>query len=322
MPAEPLIATFSLVAHDPATGDLGVAVQSKFPNVRPVVPWAEAGVGAVATQSFANLSYGPRGLALLRNGASAEAAVRILLADDADREHRQVGVVDARGRAASWTGRACFAWAGGSAGGNAGGPGELVVGQGFAAQGNILVSQATVQALAATFSSLGGDLAGRLVAALSAGGRAGGDRRGEQSAALLVKRAGAGYDGSTDDLFDISIYDHAQPLAELERLYRLHQLYFFRSDPADLIPVDEALCRELQALLADAAYRGQAFYAGPVTGVFDAATRQALKDFLGWENYDVRIRHDDLIDRQVLADLRRNYAAWRASQRSQLPRPS
>jgi uncharacterized Ntn-hydrolase superfamily protein len=311
MPAEPLVATFSIVACDPANGDLGVAVQSKFPNVRPVVPWAEAGVGAVATQSFANLSYGPRGLALLRNGASAEQVVRILIADDAEREHRQVGVVDARGRAASWTGRACFAWAGGNAGGNAGGPGEVAAGPGFAAQGNILVSQATVDALAQTFTATGGDLAGRLVAALSAGGRAGGDRRGEQSAALLVKRAGAGYDGSTDDLFDISIYDHARPLAELERLYRLHQLYFFRSEPADLIPVDEALCRELQAILGEAAYRGQAFYSGPVTGVFDAATRQALKDFMGWENYDVRVRDDDLIDRQVLADIRRNFAAWR-----------
>jgi len=305
-----LIATFSIVALDPANGDLGVAVQSKFPNVRPIVPWAEAGVGAVATQAAANVTYGPHGLSLLRNGANAEAAVRALIADDEQRETRQVGIVDAEGGAATWTGRECFAWAGGRAGAAAGQPGAVAAGEGFAAQGNILVGAGTVAALAETLTGATGGLADRLVAALVAGGKAGGDRRGEQSAALLVKRAGAGYDGTSDDFIDISIYDHAHPLQELERLLRLHKLHFFRSDPADLIPLDAALCRELQALLSDADYRGVAFYAGPVTGQFDAATMKALQDFMGWENYDVRIRDDDQIDRVVLEDIRAQYRAW------------
>ncbi len=309
-----LIATFSLLALDPATGDLGVAVQSKFPNVRPIVPWAQAGVGAIATQAAANVSYGPRGLALLRGGLTAEAALRALLADDDARETRQAGIVDAHGNAATWTGRECFAWAGGRAGDSQGEPGTVAVGQGFAAQGNILTGPATVLALARTFTTTTGSLADRLVAALVAGGQAGGDRRGEQSAALLVKRAGAGYDGTSDDFIDISIYDHARPLQELERLLALHKLHFFRSDPADLIPIDPPLCRELQALLGDLAYRGIAFYTGPLTGQFDAATKKALQDFMGWENYDVRIRDDDLIDRIVLADLRAKYHAWQRAQ--------
>jgi uncharacterized Ntn-hydrolase superfamily protein len=189
----------------------------------------------------------------------------------------------------------------------------VAVGAGFAAQGNILRGPETVAALAETFLAAPGALADRLVAALVAGGQAGGDRRGEQSAALLVKRAGAGYDGTSDDYIDISIYDHPRPLAELERLLALHKLHFFRSDPADLMPIDAALCRELQALLADADYRGLAFYTGPLHGRFDAATQKALQDFMGWENYDVRIRQDDRMDRVVLADMRAKYAAWRES---------
>jgi uncharacterized Ntn-hydrolase superfamily protein len=306
-----LIATFSILAFDPATGDLGVAVQSKFPNVRPIVPWAEAGVGAIATQASANVSYGPRGLDLLRNGATAEAALRALLAGDDARETRQAGVVDTQGRAATWTGRECFDWAGGQAGDTRGEPGLVAAGVGFAVQGNILRSPETVAALAQTFAAATGGLADRLTAALVAGGAAGGDRRGEQSAALLVRRAGAGYDGTSDDLIDISIYDHAHPLQELQRLLALHKLHFFRSDPADLAPIDEPLCRELQALLADGDYRGMVFYTGPLHGQFDLATKKALQDFMGWENYDVRVRDDDQIDRVVLADMRAKYQAWR-----------
>jgi uncharacterized Ntn-hydrolase superfamily protein len=314
-----LVSTFSIAALDLETGDLGVAVQSKFPNVRPIVPWAAAEVGAVATQAAANVSYGPRGLALLANGASAEAALRALIADDDARETRQVGIVDANGGAATWTGAECFAWAGGRAGEAEGRPGQVAAGAGFAAQGNILRGPETVAALAQTFHAAPGGLADRLVAALVAGGQAGGDRRGEQSAALLVKRAGAGYDGTSDDFVDISLYDHPRPLAELERLLALHKLHFFRSDPADLIPIDEPLCRELQALLGDAEYRGFGFYTGPAHGRFDAATQKALQDFMGWENYDVRIRADNLIDRVVLADMRAKYAAWRERRGAEHP---
>ena len=308
----PLVSTFSIVAVDLETGDVGVAVQSKFPNVRPVVPWAEAGVGAVATQSFANVTFGPRGLALMRNGALAKSALQILIASDSGRESRQVGIVDAQGNSASWTGKDCFDWAGGRAGEASGGKGMIISGKGFAVQGNILVGKETVEAMASTFEQTRGSLADRLVAALVAGGRAGGDRRGEESAALLVKRKGAGYDGSSDDYIDISIYDHPTPLKELERLYALHKLYFFRSADENLIPVSKDICLELQAILKDKAYRGMEFYGGPVNGIYDRATRKGLQDFMGWENYDVRIRQDDKIDREVLDDIRKNYAAWKS----------
>lgn len=312
---DPLVATFSIVAVDPDNGDVGVAVQSKFPNVRPVVPWAEAGVGAVATQSFANVSYGVRGLALMRNGASAQEALTILVSTD-DRKHdRQAGIVDAKGNAATWTGEGCFDWAGGYAGTSPAGKGLIVTGRGYAVQGNILVGKETVDAMVRAFEQTKGELAERLVAALVAGGKAGGDRRGEESAALLVKRKGAGYDGTSDDYIDISIYDHPAPLKELERLYALHKLYFFRTDPKNLIRIDTALCLELQGILADRAYKGMQFYAGPVNGIFDDATKKALQDFMGWENYDVRIREDDQIDTQVLSDIRKNYAAWKGAKR-------
>jgi uncharacterized Ntn-hydrolase superfamily protein len=187
----------------------------------------------------------------------------------------------------------------------------LISGKGFAAQGNILVGKETVEAMATTFQETKGSLADRLLAALLAGGKAGGDRRGEQSAALVVKRKGAGYDGTTDDYIDISVYDHPTPLKELERLYKLHKLYFFRSEPHNLIKISPAICRELQSIMHDKAYKGFVFYEGPINGVFDAATSKALQDFMGWENYDVRIRQDDLIDQEVLDDIRKNYAEWK-----------
>jgi len=310
-PSEPLINTFSIAAVDLKTGDVGVAVQSKFPNVRPVVPWAEVGVGAVATQSFVNVSYGPRGLTLMRNGASAEQALRILIETDERRDDRQVGIVDAKGNAASWTGKECFDWAGGRAGESIGGKGVVVTGKGFVAQGNILTGRETIDAMAKTFELTSGSLADRLVAALVAGGKAGGDRRGEQSAALLIKRKGGGYDGTTDDYIDISVYDHPRPLQELERLYEIHKLFFFRSDSSNLLPIVPELCRELQSILSDHAYKGMRFYHGPVNGVFDGTTKKALQDFMGWENYDVRIREDNLIDKEVLADIRANYGRWK-----------
>lgn len=313
--SDPFASTFSIVGIDPENGDVGVAVQSKFPNVRPIVPWAAAGVGALATQSFVNVSYGTKGLALLRNGASAEEALRILIANDTGREVRQVGIVDMKGNAASWTGKECFEWAGGITGSNSGGKGVVVTGKGFAAQGNTLVGKETVEALAKTFMETKGSLGDKLVAAIVAGGRAGGDRRGEESAALLVKRKGAGYDGTTDDLIDISIYDHAHPLRELERLYSLHKLYYFRSDPKNLIKVDAGICKELQAIMSNKAYKGFLFYDGVVNGVFDPKTKKALQDFMGWENYDVRVRDDDQIDREVLDDIRTNYAEWKTGKK-------
>lgn len=307
----PFCSTFSLVAFDTTNGDVGVVVQSKFPNVRPVVPWAKAGVGAIATQSFANVSYGPRGLALMENGATAIEALRILLATDSARDTRQVGIVDVHGNAASWTGKQCTDWAGGrvgldGGGSIAGGKGEIIAGKYYAAQGNILVGQPTVDSLVSVYRSTHGDLSDKLVGAIVAGGKAGGDRRGEESAALVVKRKGAGYDATNDDYIDISIYDNPHPLKELERLYELHKLYFYRSELKNLLPIDGTICREIQTIMHD---RGM--YQGPVNGIFDAGTKKALQDFMGWENYDVRIRQDDSIDLQVLEDMRKNFAEWK-----------
>jgi len=301
-----LTATFSIAGFDPQTGDLGVAVQSKFPDVRAVVPWAEAGVGAVATQALSNASYGPRGLALMRNGATAQEALKILIENDSLRDERQAGVVDAKGNSATWTGRDTFDWAGGNAGENWAGRGEIVEGRFFTAQGNILVGKETIEAMAKVFQETKGSLADKLVAALIAGGKAGGDRRGEQSAALLVVRKGAGYQGELDNFIDISIYDHPHPLQEIERLYQMHKLYFFKTDPKNLVKIDETLCRELQQVMKD---RG--FYKGDITGVLDEGTKKNLQDFMYWENYDERVRNDDQIDREVLQDIRKNYEEWK-----------
>jgi uncharacterized Ntn-hydrolase superfamily protein len=209
------IATYSLVACDLERGEWGVGVQSKFLAVGSLVAWAEADVGALATQALANPRYGPEGLALLRAGQAAEDVVARLTAPDEGRGDRQLGVVDAKGRAASYTGSGCFEWAGGR------------TGPAYAAQGNILVSQATVDALAETFErSDDHPLAERLIACLHAAQASGGDRRGQQSAALLVVRKDGGYAGLTDVVVDLRVDDHPTPIAELERLYRLHQLYF------------------------------------------------------------------------------------------------
>lgn len=285
-------ATFSIVAYDPDNGDLGVAVQSKFPNVRPVVPWAKAGVGAIATQAMANTSFGPRGLALLENGVTPEEIVKILLRDDADPNHRQFGIVDAKGRSANYTGKECFNFAGG------------ITGENFSVQGNILAGEAVVQSMARAFQqSKGMPLADRLIAALEAGQAAGGDRRGKESAALLVVRKDGGYGGYDDRYIDISVYDNLEPIKELRRCYELHKLTFFRSDPKNLIKITPDIARELQQIMKE-----RDFYKGEVNGVFDEATKKALKDFMGWENYDNRIRDDDQIDTEVLADIRRIHA--------------
>jgi uncharacterized Ntn-hydrolase superfamily protein len=213
----PLVATFSIVAADPQTGELGVAVQSRFLAVGAVVPWAKAGVGAIATQSRANTTYGPEVLKLLATGFAPDEAIKRLTAPDEDRDVRQVGIVSADGRAATFTGTACLAWAGGRTGAH------------YAVQGNILASEAVVTAMAESFerSADGGkELAQRLIDALAAGQAAGGDRRGMQSAALLVVRDGCGYGGLNDRYRDLRVDDHAEPIAELQRIYDLHRRTF------------------------------------------------------------------------------------------------
>jgi uncharacterized Ntn-hydrolase superfamily protein len=211
---EPVVATFSIVARDPETGELGVAVQSKFIAVGAVVPWAKAGVGAIATQSYANTTYGPRGLEMLAKDVAPDEVLKQLTADDPQRERRQAGLVDAKGRSATFTGQDCLAWAGGASEDN------------VCVQGNILAGEGVTTAMLKAFKEAKGDLGDRLLAALQAGQDAGGDARGKQSAALLVVHEGWGYGGFNDRYRDLRVDDHPEPIAELKRVYGVHRSIF------------------------------------------------------------------------------------------------
>lgn len=300
--------TYSIVAWDSLTGDLGVAVQSKFPNVGGLVPWAKAGVGAVATQSLANTAYGEQGLTLLAQGATAEEALRIIMRSDTLLEDRQVGVVDAHGNAASFTGERTFDWAGGrvgkpGGGSILGGKGAVITGHGFAAQANIMVSDRTVANMAEAFEHASGALADRLMAALVAGQAGGGDKRGMQSAALLVVRAGAGYLGATDRFIDIRVYDASNPITELARLLALHKLHFFPSVPEDLVPLTRERVALLEPILLREPMGQPTHWLSRPEGSATPRFLEALRDFMYWENYDVRVRMDGRIDRVVLEDI-------------------
>jgi uncharacterized Ntn-hydrolase superfamily protein len=279
-----VVATFSIVAFDPGTSALGVAVQSKFLAVGAVVPWARAGVGAVATQALANYNYGARGLELMGRGVSARETVEALVTSDEEREHRQLGVVDAAGRAATFTGSECFEWAGG------------VTGENYAAQGNILVGRETVEALARTFEETPGDLTGRLLAALDAGQRAGGDSRGKQSAALLVVREGGGYGGDNDRVVDLRVDDHPEPIRELIRLRGLHALFFGETRPEDVVAVDGGVRRDVAASLHRWGYLDE--------GADDEALLDALSAFIRTENFEEREQERGYLDRAVLEFMR------------------
>jgi uncharacterized Ntn-hydrolase superfamily protein len=281
--------TFSIVGRDPATGDVGVAVQSKFLAVGSLVSYASAGAGAVATQSFVNTAYGPEGLRLMASGWTAPEALKQLLAMDGDISHRQVLLVDTAGRAAAHTGESCFDWA------------SHIVGENFACAGNILVSEATVQAMARTFQETRGPLAERLVAALAAGQAAGGDSRGQQSAALLVARTAGSYGGRGDRYIDLRVDDHPEPITELGRILGLHRLYLTKSTSDELIPVDEDLARELQTILQQTGH-----YQGQINGVYDQVTKEALWALYGIENLEERW-HDRLIDTVALGFLRKRF---------------
>jgi uncharacterized Ntn-hydrolase superfamily protein len=274
-----VISTYSIVACDLEAGEWGVAVQSKFLAVGAVVPAAESHVGAIATQALANVAYRPGGLALLREGYSAEDVVRSLVGADEGREHRQLGVVDAQGRGATYTGAECLEWAGGT------------TGPGYAAQGNILVSAATVETLAATFEgSVGRPLADRLLACLAAAEQAGGDRRGRQSAALLVVRKDGGYGGTSDVAADLRVDDHSEPIEELERIYRLHDLLFGHTPDDEWLEVDAPLADELRERLAALGYDGE--------------LPDALAAWAGVENLEERVSGAERIDPVVLEQLR------------------
>jgi uncharacterized Ntn-hydrolase superfamily protein len=268
----PRVATFSIAAFDPEQQAWGIAVASKFLGVGAVVPWAEAAAGAVATQSYANTSFGPRGLDLMRAGLSADRTLTALLADDPQREQRQVGVVDAHGQPATFTGSACQPWAGG------------IAGQHFAAQGNILAGPQVVQAMASTFEAEPGDLPQRLLASLAAGDRAGGDRRGRQSAALLVVRPGAGYGGFNDRWIDYRVDNDPLPIPRLIGLLELHRLYFGKSPPEEVLAMQGGVASTLISIL-----RRHAGYAGEPGNALDEPALQALREFVGRENFEDRV---------------------------------
>jgi uncharacterized Ntn-hydrolase superfamily protein len=281
--------TFSIVAYDPANGDLGVAVASKFLAVGSVVPWAQAGIGAIATQSWANTRYVPLAFEMLKQGLTPEQVGAALTVSDEHVTQRQFGIVDAHGRGFTYTGAQCYSWAGG------------VVGANFAAQGNILAGPQVVDALAATFENTQGDLAQRLLTALAAAQRAGGDKRGQESAALLVVRAHGGYGGFNDRYIDLRVDDHPAPIDELQRLLDLHRLYLDKSKPDDLIAIDQAIARELQTLLAK---RG---YPVSVSGVWDEPSQMAFREFAGVENLEERLQDGPFIDKVVLKFLRERF---------------
>ncbi|MBD0339264.1 MAG: DUF1028 domain-containing protein [Thermoleophilia bacterium] len=266
--------TYSVAAFDAEARQWGVAVQSKFLGVGAVVPWAEPGAGAVATQAYANPRYGPDGLALLRDGLDAAGVAARLTDADEGRAERQLGVVDASGGSASFTGEDCLDWAGGR------------TGPGYAAQGNILVSGETVDALGETFEATAGSpLAERLLDCLDAAQAAGGDRRGQQSASLLVVERNGGYAGLSDVVLDLRVDDHERPLEELRRLYGLHRELFGKTPKERWLPIDDALRAEIRERLAFLGY-------------------ERLEEWAGVENLEERVEGEDAIDPVVLGKLR------------------
>jgi uncharacterized Ntn-hydrolase superfamily protein len=273
--ASAVVSTYSICACDLEARQWGVAVQSKFLAVGSVVPWGEPLVGAIATQAYANPRYGPDGLRLLRERLPAEEVVARLTDADDDRAQRQLGIVDGAGRGASFTGAECHEWAGGR------------IGSGYAAQGNILVSAATVEALAETFEATEGNpLAERLLDCLDAAQAAGGDRRGQQSAALLVVGPDQGYAGLSDVFVDLRVDERDRPLDELRRIFRIHQELFGKTPREKWIDLDDGLRKEIEDRLA-------------VLGF------ERLEDWAGEENLEERVAGDDAIDPVVLEALRR-----------------
>lgn len=280
--------TFSIVAWDGKVDppEWGVAVASKFLAVGAVVPWARAGAGALATQAFANLAYGPEGLELLTKSSSAQDVVDRLTTSDDQREHRQLGVVDGEGRSATFTGGECFEWAGG------------IAGDGYCCQGNILAGSEVVERMSAAFEAAAGDLTTRMLAALDAGDRAGGDRRGRQGAAVLVVREGGGYGGGVDTAVDLRVDDHEEPVRELFRLWDIHRLLFPRAEDLDFLDIDVDLADELRGLLA---VEG--------TGGYDDGLKKALFGYVGTENLEERWSDEAKIDRGVLDFIRKDRGA-------------
>ncbi len=278
------ICTFSIVAYSPEEEGWGIAVASKFPAVGAVVPWAKSGAGAVATQSYANTTFGPRGLEFMEKGKSAQETLDQLMAEDDQRDMRQVGIVDASGRAVTYTGENCLPWAGGK------------VGKYFAVQGNILTGPETVNAMADAFQNRKGDLPDRLYAALLAGDRAGGDRRGKQSAAILLVKPKAGYGGYNDRWMDYRVDDHEDPVPQLAELIEMHRLYFGKSEKEEQVKLSGENLKKFQSIAQKLGY-----YTGKIHGEYDQHTQEAMRSFLGNENFEDRVDFENgEIDEPVL----------------------
>jgi uncharacterized Ntn-hydrolase superfamily protein len=285
--------TFSIAAYSPQEDAWGVAVASKFLAAPAVVSWARAGAGAVATQALARVSFGPQALDLMAGGLSAEEALAKVLAADDDAEDRQVGVVDAKGNAIAHTGADCFEYAG------------HLIGERFTCQGNILTGHNVLEAMASAYREAQSELADRLVAALLAGDRTGGDRRGRQSAGVLVVKSGAGYGGDNDRYLDLRVDDHEDPVPRLAELVSLHHLYFGKANPTDCVPIDIGLATELQTILSRLGH-----YKGPINGVWDAPSREAFWALVNIENLEERWsidEHPELIDPVVLNFIRQRF---------------
>ncbi len=288
-----LVNTFSIVAYDPHKQEWGVAVQSKFLAAAAVVSWAQANAGAVATQSYANVTYGSRGLALMGGGTSAEETIKRLIENDEQQDLRQVGVVDREGKAAAFTGNKCQAWAG------------HIVREGYTCQGNILLP-GTIEAMAVKFDEARqgqGELADWLVLALEAGQEAGGDKRGRQAAGVLVVRDKGGYGGDNDRYLDLRVDDHPYPILKLQQLVENHHLYFGEVDPGGLIPLVD-VAQELQGIMNKTGH-----YQGEVSGSFDEGTRAALRNLVGEENLEERWNGEGkMIDNKVMEYLRDKFS--------------
>lgn len=283
-----LVATFSIIGFDPNTGEHGIAVQSKFLSVGSVVPWAKANIGAVATQSWANTSFGPKALSLLEEGFRPDEIVEILIKNDDGKDLRQFAIIDSNGNTAAFTGKDCFDWAG------------HINGQNYSCQGNILVSEETVKAMSDYFvHSEGLPLAERLINALDAGQNAGGDSRGRQSAAVLIVKEKGGYGGYNDRALDLRVDDHPEPIEELKRLYELHKLYYPLGN-VTVVKMEGNLLEEIQFMLSSLD-----LWNGERVQAYTSELREALKSFFLKENFDDRWTDDDVIDLDVLTFMRK-----------------
>lgn len=278
-----IVSTFSIIGRDPVTKEIGIAVQSKFLAVGSGVIWAKANVGGIATQAYANFDFGEIGIGILEKGYPPEKVRDALIALDDGIEDRQFGIVDGRGRAISFTGKRCYDYAGGIAEEN------------MACQGNILVSKKTVEELANTFKKTKGTLAHRLMAAMTAAQNAGGDKRGKQSAALLIVKEKGSYGGYNDRYIDLRVDDDLKPITKLTHFLKLHEMHFEKTKEEEKMEVDEKLAKDIQKALKELGY-----YEFEINSKYDEKTKAAYNYFCGWENFEERTHEGNIVDKNVI----------------------